>query len=203
MLYLKLHVRETCKHWSQMICQSSEPQLYCGTDLEKATEAFASLWFPQWPHRSTMEEAWMNQEPYQTWTKEWAIILTDLQRSRKVSRHCKPPWSWPYGTAEGAKIFVENLIQSTQELRWGQRFLFQWDKVPWAEPRATLWIFLSGPVRPLAWTQFYIFLEILNYGCLPMVRLPADGTKLVKGQNNYVTAKYYLFIFWSVDAMLL
>lgn len=123
--------------------------------------------------------------------KKWAITLTELQRSsvlmgKRSNPWLQVPWLKLYGTAMGwgKAERGRNLIQSTQELRQGKRFFFQWDKDPWAKPRTILCIFLSGPVRPLAWTQFSIFLERPNYGCLPMVPLPADGTKLNQSKRS-------------------
>lgn len=60
----------------------------------------------------------------------------------------------------------------------------------WAQPRTTLWNFLSGPVGPLTWTQFYIFLERPNYGNLQCSLPTTLSSSTAIGQNNYVCTIY-------------
>lgn len=102
---------------------------------------------------------------FQKWSNHRRKVwLGDVSRvvREECSRRCQPSQSGLYGTGQGwgnakwSKVWGYIWWKSDPEYAGAQMGL----KVPlptrwrrWGQPRTTLWIFLSGPVGPLAWTQ--------------------------------------------------
>lgn len=88
-----MHFSVTCTHWGQTICfQSSEPGLYWGLVLEKATEVFAFLWLPQWPPSFYSGRSRDEPRVFPELDKKWAITLTEFQQSGVLMGERSNPW---------------------------------------------------------------------------------------------------------------